>query len=111
MNMPYLGESTDIILGQEFLTWLWYQSDTAPGAFTDKDGAPFSVSMEQRIVYKVAKETPGKQPRFPALSLLCGKRVLGLEPAKKSAVRSSGLKKKNWPSRSRSRQKIFALTV
>ncbi|CAK7041931.1 MAG: hypothetical protein DESF_01753 [Desulfovibrio sp.] len=50
MNMPYLGESTDIILGQEFLTWLWYQSDTAPGAFTDKDGAPFSVSMEQRIV-------------------------------------------------------------
>ena len=50
MNMPYLGESTDIILGQEFLTGLWYQSDTAPGAFTDKDGAPFSVSMEQRIV-------------------------------------------------------------
>ena len=49
MNMPYLGESTDIILGQEFLTWLWYQSDTAPGAFTDKEGAPFSVSMEQGI--------------------------------------------------------------
>ena len=36
MNMPYLGESTDSILGKEFLTWLWYQSDTAPGAFTDK---------------------------------------------------------------------------
>lgn len=50
MNMPYLGESTDAILGQEFLTWLWYQSDTAPGAFTDSQGAPFSVSMEQRIV-------------------------------------------------------------
>lgn len=50
MSMPYLGESTDAILGQEFLTWLWYQSDTAPGAFTDSQGAPFSVSMEQRIV-------------------------------------------------------------
>ncbi len=50
MIMPYLGESTDTVLGQEFLTWLWYQSDTAPGAFSDKDGAPFSVSMEQRIV-------------------------------------------------------------
>ena len=50
MNMPYLGESTDSILGKEFLTWLWYQSDTAPGAFTDKEGAPFAVSMEQRIV-------------------------------------------------------------
>ncbi|WP_297672098.1 hypothetical protein [uncultured Desulfovibrio sp.] len=50
MSMPYLGESTDIVLGQEFLTWLWYQSDTAPGAFTDRQGAPFAVSMEQRIV-------------------------------------------------------------
>lgn len=50
MSMPYLGESTDAILGQEFLTWLWYQSDTAPGAFADSQGAPFSVSMEQRIV-------------------------------------------------------------
>lgn len=49
-DTPYLGQTTDIILGQEFLTWLWYRSDTAPGAFTDKEGQPFSVSMEQRIV-------------------------------------------------------------
>ena len=49
-DTPYLGQSTDIILGQEFLTWLWYQSDIAPGSFTDQQGAPFSVSMEQRIV-------------------------------------------------------------
>ncbi len=49
-DTPYLGQSTDIILGQEFLTWLWYQSDTAPGSFTDNKGMPFSVSMEQRIV-------------------------------------------------------------
>lgn len=49
-DAPYLGQSTDIILGQEFLTWLWYQSDTAPGSFTDGKGTPFSVSMEQRIV-------------------------------------------------------------
>ena len=38
------------VLGKEFLTWLWFQSDVAPGAFVDKDGQPFSVSMEQRIV-------------------------------------------------------------
>lgn len=43
-------DSLDNILGQEFLTWLWYQSDVAPGAFTDAQGQPFSVSMEQRIV-------------------------------------------------------------
>ena len=49
-DTPYLGQTTDIILGQEFLTWLWYQSDIAPGAFVDKGGQPFSVSMEQRIV-------------------------------------------------------------
>lgn len=49
-DTPYLGQTTDIILGQEFLTWLWYQSDTAPGSFSDKNGLPFHVSMEQRIV-------------------------------------------------------------
>lgn len=49
-DTPYLGQTTDIILGQEFLTWLWYQSDTAPGSFSDKNGLPFQVSMEQRIV-------------------------------------------------------------
>ncbi len=43
-------DSLDNILGQEFLTWLWYQSDIAPGAFTDGQGQPFSVSMEQRMV-------------------------------------------------------------
>ncbi|WP_301964961.1 hypothetical protein [uncultured Desulfovibrio sp.] len=49
------------VLGEEFLTWLWFQSDVAPGAFVNKDGQPFSVSMEQRIVVQGgqgdAKET------------------------------------------------------
>ena len=48
--MSTISDSTDSILGKEFLTWLWYQSDVAPGAFTDGQGQPFSVSMEQRIV-------------------------------------------------------------
>lgn len=48
--MSTISDSTDSILGKEFLTWLWYQSDVAPGAFTDAEGAPFAVSMEQRIV-------------------------------------------------------------
>ena len=38
------------VLGEEFLTWLWFQSDVAPSAFVDREGQPFSVSMEQRIV-------------------------------------------------------------
>ena len=59
--MPHSSESTDAILGREFLTWLWFRSDTAPGTFTDASGAPFAVSMEQRIVVEGgegdAKET------------------------------------------------------
>jgi hypothetical protein len=49
-DAPYLGESTDLVLGQEFLTWLWYRSDGA-GTFASPDGGPdFAISMEQRIV-------------------------------------------------------------
>ncbi len=48
-DTPYLGQTTDVILGQEFLTWLWYRSETAPGSFRMPDGSPFGVHMEQRI--------------------------------------------------------------
>ena len=44
------AKSIDAILGEEFLTWLWYQSDTAPSAFRDKNGLPFNLYMEQSIV-------------------------------------------------------------
>ncbi len=81
---PYLGQSTDVILGQEFLTWLWYQSDTAPGSFKDREGQPFFISMEQRVVVQggegETKETasvsgamsPLKEAR---LGLATGKKV------------------------------------
>jgi len=48
-DTPYLGQTVDLILGQEFLTWLWFRSSTG-GIFNDSSGRPFSVSMEQRIV-------------------------------------------------------------
>ena len=47
--MSFDENTPDNILGQEFLTWLWYRSDSNPQAFTDTDGTPFSVSLEQRI--------------------------------------------------------------
>lgn len=43
-------KSLDAILGEEFLTWLWYQSDTAPGSFRDREGKEFQVYMERNIV-------------------------------------------------------------
>lgn len=48
-DTPYLGQTTDLLLGQEFLTWLWFRSATG-SIFNDKKGRPFTVSMEQRIV-------------------------------------------------------------
>jgi hypothetical protein len=48
-DTPYLGQTTDLILGQEFLTWLWFRS-AGGGIFQDASGRPFSVSLEQRIV-------------------------------------------------------------
>ena len=48
MNDPYLGQTTDVVLGQEFLTWLWFRSETQPLGFKDAEG-PFTVAMEQRI--------------------------------------------------------------
>lgn len=46
--MSFDENTPDNILGQEFLTWLWYRSDSSP-AFTDTDGSPFAVSLERRI--------------------------------------------------------------
>ena len=48
-NIPYLGETTDLILGEEFLTWLWFKSSTG-AIFNDSNGRPFTTTMEQRIV-------------------------------------------------------------
>ena len=42
-------DTMDGVLGQEFLTWLWFQSDVAPSFFRTDDGQPFQVSMEKRV--------------------------------------------------------------
>jgi hypothetical protein len=39
-----------MILGQEFLTWLWYKSDAQPDAFRDAANVPFQLYMEHRVV-------------------------------------------------------------
>jgi hypothetical protein len=50
MSDMYLGQGADVILGQEFLTWLWYTCETRPDGFADTDGQPFTVIMERRVV-------------------------------------------------------------
>lgn len=49
-DIPYIGQTTDIILGQEFLTWLWFTCDNAPASFRTPKDEPVLVSMEQRVV-------------------------------------------------------------
>ena len=44
-----VGISVDLVLGQEFLTWLWFRSETS-GSFRTERYGEFAVSMEQRIV-------------------------------------------------------------
>jgi hypothetical protein len=54
-DIGYIGENTDLILGQEFLTWLWFRSETSNVFRMESDGhtgEPFTVSMEQRIVVR-----------------------------------------------------------
>ena len=54
-EISYIGQNTDLILGQEFLTWLWFRSETG-SVFRMEDGPhagePFTVAMEQRIVVR-----------------------------------------------------------
>ena len=42
-------DTMDGVLGQEFLTWLWFQSDAALSFFRTDDGQSFLVSMEKRV--------------------------------------------------------------
>ena len=42
--------SPDLILGEEFLTWLWYKSDIASSFFEDHSGEKFQVYVEKKVV-------------------------------------------------------------
>ncbi len=84
MSDTYLGQNTDMVLGQEFLTWLWFRSETGPASFSDGDGRPFSVVMERRVVVQRgegdALETAAvsgslSQLREARLGLRTGKKV------------------------------------
>ena len=49
-EQDYLVDSTDSLLGQEFLTWLWFRGETSPLGFTDSNGRPFSLLLDQKVV-------------------------------------------------------------
>lgn len=45
----FIGQTLELILGQEFLTWLWFRSEVG-GVFQDSEDRDFFVAMEKRIV-------------------------------------------------------------
>jgi hypothetical protein len=50
MSDPYIGQTLDMTLGQDFLTWLWFYADTTAGQFSLNDGTQYSIHLEQRVV-------------------------------------------------------------
>ncbi len=84
------ADNLDIILGQEFLTWLWYRSEYADGLFkmsleSGHEGENFHVKLEQKLVVRGGEGdyqetasvsgsfTPMREAR---LGLLTGKQVV-----------------------------------
>jgi hypothetical protein len=44
-----LLERENALLGQDFLTWLWYRGEKSAGAFETKKGEAFRIAVEQRV--------------------------------------------------------------
>ena len=49
MAESYIAEHESKILGQEFLTWLWFRSERQQGRFQDRSGEWFAAYVEQKI--------------------------------------------------------------
>ena len=73
MNEPYLGQTTDMVLGQEFLTWLWFRSETQPMGFKDKEGVVQGGEGENLETASVSGSL--SQLREVRLGLRTGKKV------------------------------------
>lgn len=44
-----LTERESMILGQDFLTWLWHVTEARGGVFKDREGREFNLRMEERL--------------------------------------------------------------
>lgn len=78
------AETVSLTLGQEFLTWLWFASETQNGLFRTADGEVFSLLVEQKVSVQggegEARETavcsgPMAELREARMGLRTGKKV------------------------------------
>ena len=84
MDLMMLAERENSLLGREFLTWLWFASDSRDGRFTATDGTDFTLHMEKKISVQGGEgeslETatvsgPGAELTEARAGLLAGKKV------------------------------------
>ena len=45
----YIGQIKDILLGQDFLTWLWYRSENHGGRFATDKGDLFEIHLIDKV--------------------------------------------------------------
>lgn len=79
-----LVERENTLLGQDFLTWLWYMTDSDNPLFTLKDNRTFTLQMEQKISVQGGEgetkatttvSSPGNEMSEARTGLLHGKKV------------------------------------
>jgi len=79
-----LVERENNILGQDFLTWLWYKTDSDNPLFTLKDNRKFTLQMEQKLSVQGGEgetkatttvSSPGGEMSEAKTGLLHGKKV------------------------------------
>ncbi len=86
MSSEELEDSSrlDLYLGQDFLTWLWYNSEVRQGQLSTSGGEVFFLAMEQRIAVEggagqsrdiAVSSGPGTSLREAKLGLQSGKKV------------------------------------
>lgn len=46
---PYIGQLKDVILGQDFLTWLWFKSEVNGGRFQTASNELFNIYVAERV--------------------------------------------------------------
>jgi hypothetical protein len=79
-----LVERENTLLGQDFLTWLWYRTDNDNPLFTLKDKRTFTLQMEQKMSVQGGEgetkatttvSSPGNEMSEARTGLLHGKKV------------------------------------
>lgn len=89
MDLLMLAERENTLLGQDFLTWLWYKSEIQDGMFELDNGERFMLYMEQRMSVQGGDGENVDTATVNSASGDMTEVLYGLKTGKKSPVHSS----------------------